>query len=413
MNRGNVGILTGGGDAPGLNQAIYVLTRQLVSKGYGVFGIRRGWLGLLVPESFDDSIMELTPDKIRTIPRTGGTYLHTSRTNPLNVRDEDIDPRRFKHITGFRGISDSLQKYVSNATVTRNNKKVGPDLTDTIIENLKKHHLDIIVSIGGDDTLGYAAVLAQRGARVIGIPKTMDGDVNGTEYSIGFPTAVSRSNRFIQELRTPAGSHERILVIELFGRHAGFVAYDVAVSTNADRVLIPESPFDPNELAMQLFQDASQNASNYAVVVVAEGAVPKQGTTSVLDKGVDAFGHTKLGGVGEVVNRAIREARPGDFILDVVYQQLTYIIRCGAPEGDDTKLAALCAAGAQECIDKSYFGKMVGVQNGTLKPIPLDLVKSEKCLDLRLYDEIQHRPVLENILGKPRNLHGYQLRGDE
>ncbi len=314
-----IGILTGGGDVPGLNPCMKAIVNQADDKGWEVMGIRKGWAGLLHynpadTESQSQWVEPLTRLGVRTIDRYGGTHLHTSRTNPQKVRAAD------------------LPAFLAADYPFGDNERV--DCTQHVLSVLEHLHIDALIPIGGDDTLSFAVRLHQEGVRVVGIPKTMDNDVFGTDYCIGFSTAVTRSVECIHSLRTPAGSHERIAVVELFGRNSGETALISAYLSDTDRVLISEVPFDIERLAGLLVDDRAKNPSNYAIVVVSEGASMIGG--QVVEYGLeDAFGHRKLGGIGTILGEALKQIAG----VDVVNQQLAYLMRAGSPDSLDRMVA--------------------------------------------------------------------------
>lgn len=306
-----VGVLTGGGDVPGLNPALKTLVNHAVDKGYRVLGIRRGWGGLLNydhsdPHSMEKNIVHLDRNAVRTVDRTGGTFLHTSRTNPAKVNNEDVP----EFLRGADYDPSAKGKH---------------DFTGHVLANLAHLGIDAMIPIGGDDTLSYAERLHREGFPVVAIPKTMDNDVYGTDFCIGFSTAVTRSVNFIHNLRTSAGSHERIAVIELFGRNSGETSLISAYLSGVDRALISEVPFDVEKLAKMLLEDKSNNPSNYAMVTVSEGASMIGG--QIVEYGQeDAYGHKKLGGIGMVISEAIKRLTGSH----IIYQQLSYLMRTGA-----------------------------------------------------------------------------------
>ena len=286
-----IGILTGGGDVPGLNPAIKAAVMRLCEEGHEVVGLRRGWGGLLHfnmddPQSTEKSMLELDPSIVRTIDRTGGTFLHTSRTNPANVKPKDV-PEFLKHTTVFgEGLSDRY------------------DFTAHVLSVLRFLRIDALIAIGGDDTLSYALRLHNERFPIVAIPKTMDNDVRGTDYCIGFSTAITRSLEFIHNMRTCTGSHERVAVIELFGRNSGETSLISGYLGQVDRVLISEVPFDVERVCDLILKDKRSSPSNYAMLTISEGAMPKGG--SVIEGGeADAFGHRKLGGVGEYLGERL------------------------------------------------------------------------------------------------------------
>ena len=285
-----IGILTGGGDVPGLDPCIKAVVNRAEDAGIEVVGIRRGWGGLLNYNLDDPASSEwvepLTKNSVRTIDRYGGTHLHTSRTNPAKVRAKD------------------LPSFLAGRFAPQGEKQI-VDCTPHVLQVLEKLEIDTLIPIGGDDTLSYAVRMHQEGVRVVAIPKTMDNDVFGTDYCIGFSTAVTRSVDFINALRTPTGSHERIAVIELFGRNSGETALISAYLADVDRALISEVPFDVEKLAWMLVEDRNRNPSSYAICVMSEGASMAGG--QVVEYGQeDAYGHKKLGGIGMIAGEAIK-----------------------------------------------------------------------------------------------------------
>ncbi len=307
-----IGILTGGGDVPGLNPCIKAVVDRAVDEGHQVVGIRRGWGGLLNlnpadPETYESSYINLDKNKVRTIDRTGGTFLHTSRTNPGKIKPKDIP-------AFLQGPQDADDKSLR-------------DFTPHVLRNLEFLGIDRLIPIGGDDTLSFGERLHSEGFPVVAIPKTMDNDVYGTDYCIGFSTAVTRSVQFIHQLRTSTGSHERIAVVELFGRNSGETSLISSYLASVDRALISEVPFDVEKLARLVMQDKTGNPSNYAMVTISEGAHFLGG--QVVEYGeADAYGHKKLGGIGQLTGEALKKLT-GE---DIIYQQVSYLMRSGAPD---------------------------------------------------------------------------------
>ena len=303
--KGTIGILTGGGDVPGLNPAIRAVTMRALHEGYRVVGIRRGWAGLVDLDrdaEHDESCLELTADTVRSVARHGGTFLHSSRTHPGRVRRDRVPAH----------LADSYTEEVK-------------DLTREVLANLDHLGIDHLIPIGGDDTLSYAVRLHQEGVSVVGIPKTMDNDVPGTDYCIGFSTCVARTIELTTRLRTSAGSHERFLVLEVFGRYAGFTALLPTMAGAADRCVIPEHAFDVEHLTELLVEDRRRSPSRYAVVLVSEGAVFQGGDMVYEDRATDAYGHAKLGGVGERVGARLKELSArfnGGRPINVITQRL-------------------------------------------------------------------------------------------
>jgi 6-phosphofructokinase 1 len=319
--KGTIGILTGGGDVPGLNPAIRAVTYRALREGYRVIGIRRGWAGLvdLVPDkdaSNDDNFVELSQELVNRAARTGGTFLHTSRTRPSHLPKSVVPP----HLAGE--YSDEIN-----------------DVTPAVLRNLEFLGIDHLIPIGGDDTLSYAQRLHEEGVSLVAIPKTMDNDVPGTDYCIGFSTCVTRTIEMTRKLRTSAGSHERFLVIEVFGRYAGFTALLPTMTGAADRCVIPEQPFEIDHLTELLAADRKTNASRYAVVLVSEGAKMVGGDTTFEGEESDQYGHRKLGGIGDRVSAELKErsaAFNNGHRINIVNQRLGYLVRCGEPDAVDS-----------------------------------------------------------------------------
>jgi 6-phosphofructokinase len=383
-----VGILTGGGDVPGLNPALKTLVNRAVECGYRVVGIRRGWGGLLNynrddPESLEMNIVPLDRKAVRTVDRTGGTFLHTSRTNPAKVGGADVP----EFLRGA-DYDPSLKE-----------KK---DFTGHVLANLAHLEIDALIPIGGDDTLSYAERLNREGFPVVAIPKTMDNDVYGTDYCIGFSTAITRSVNFIHNLRTSAGSHERIAVVELFGRNSGETSLISAYLSGVDRALISEVPFDVEKLAQLLLEDKRDNPSNYAMVTVSEGASMVGG--QIVEYGQeDAYGHKKLGGIGMAVSEAIKKLTGSH----IIYQQLSYLMRTGAPDSLDLMVAFNYANMAMALVSEGMSGRMVCLQGGTYTHIPIStIMQGLKRVDVsELYDISEYRPKVRHVLGKPMFLY--------
>jgi len=382
-----IGILTGGGDVPGLNPCIKAVVRAAESEGWEVLGIRKGWAGHLHFDPDDPAAREghlelLTSRSTRTIDRYGGTHLHTSRTNPQRVREDDLPE------------------------FLRGRFELGPDdrydCTPHVLDVLAHLGIDALVPIGGDDTLSFAVRLHQEGFRIVGIPKTMDNDVFGTDYCIGFSTAVTRSVEYINALRTAAGSHERLAVVELFGRNSGETALISAYLADVDRALISEVPFDIERVAELLVQDRRDNPSNYAVVVVSEGATMLGG--QIVEYGQeDAFGHRKLGGIGHIVGDAIHQITG----IEILHQQLAYLMRSGAPDSLDRMVASSYGSLAVQQLQRGHTGVMVALQNGVYTTVPMSTaVAGTKRVDVdELYDADQYRPHVHHLLGKPMFLY--------
>jgi 6-phosphofructokinase 1 len=386
--KGTIGILTGGGDVPGLNPAIRAITIRARREGYRVLGIRRGWAGLIDLVRDDDAnrselVLELTEEIVNKAGRTGGTFLHTSRTRPSHV-PKDAVPEHLR------------DRYRDDVN----------DLSRETLENLEWLGIDTLIPIGGDDTLSYAAWLHQQGVRVIAIPKTMDNDVPGTDYCIGFSTCVTRTIEMTHALRTSAGSHERFLVIEVFGRYAGFTSLLPTMAGAANRCVIPEHKFDVERLTELLVQDRYSNPSKYSVVLVSEGAT-FHGIDMVFEKEErDMFGHKKLGGVGDVVSERLKELSPkfnkGQRI-NVINQRLGYLVRCGNPDALDSIVPMAFGNLAMDLVLEGAAGRLVCVQKGRYENVPIDVVTSRKKLvDVKkYYDTNRLRPVYEKFESKP------------
>ncbi|MBI4771798.1 MAG: 6-phosphofructokinase [Chloroflexi bacterium] len=382
-----IGILTGGGDVPGLNACIKAAVSRLVEDGHQVVGIRRGWAGLLYlnpddPATVERYLVPLDKRTVRTIDRTGGTWLHTSRTNPLKMKYKEIPEflRSPEH-------EDGKQVY---------------DFTAHVNRVLERQKIDALMPIGGDDTLSYGLHLHRQGVPVVAIPKTMDNDVAGTDYCIGFSTAVTRSVEFIHQLRTSTGSHERIAIIELFGRYSGETALVTSYLAGVDRAVIPEVPFDPQKLSDLLLADKRANPSNYAMVVVSEGAT-MIGGEMVMTGEADAFGHKKLGGIGAWTGDAIAQLS-GEHII---YQQLAYLMRSGAPDSLDLMVAVNYAVMAADLAMGRSFGRMVALRNGLYTNVNISITsEGPRRVDVRqLYDEPNYRPKIRHVDGKPMFLY--------
>lgn len=386
-----IGILTGGGDVPGLNPSIKAVVNRAVAEGHEVVGIRRGWRGLLWidrdnPDSLEENLMPLDRQVVRTIDRTGGTMLHTSRTNPSKVK--------VNNVPGFLRDPDHPEAEEEDPRPR--------DFTPHVLKNLEFLGINTLIPIGGDDTLSYGERLHSEGFPVVAIPKTMDNDVYGTDYCIGFSTAVTRSVQFIHQLRTSTGSHERIAVIELFGRNSGETSLISSYLAGVDRAVISEVPFDPEKLADLVMQDKNRNPSNYAMVTISEGAHMIGG--KVVEYGeADAYGHKKLGGIGEITGEALKKLT-GENIIN---QRVAYLMRSGAPDALDLMVAVNFANMAMDLIMSGASGRMVALRDGTYTHIPMSTVTSGvKRVDVdELYDANQYRPKVRHVLGKPMFLY--------
>ena len=386
--KGIIGILTGGGDVPGLNPAIRAVTIRALHEGYRVIGIRRGWAGLIEMVRDKDApnqehFLELTEEVVNRAGRTGGTFLHTSRTRPSAVPDVNVPV----HLRG---------KYADQSN----------DLTEEVLKNLEFLGISTLIPIGGDDTLSYGVHLHHKGVRVIGIPKTMDNDVPGTDYCIGFSTCVTRTIEMTHALRTTAGSHERFLVIEIFGRYAGFTALMPTMAGAANRCLIPESPFNIEVLCELLTEDRSTNPSNYAVVLVSEGAMYEGGGMVFESEEKDMFGHKKLGGIGDRVSHDLKVCSPQfnkGRRINVINQRLSYLVRCGDPDAVDSIVPMAFGTLALDLILEGRTGRMVCLRNGVYDNVPIEVVTStKKVVDVdKYYDRARLRPIFKSFDKKP------------
>jgi 6-phosphofructokinase len=382
--KGVIGILTGGGDVPGLNPAIRAVTIRALREGWQVIGIRRGWAGLIDvirDKKADNSnnFQILTEDVVNKAGRTGGTFLHTSRTNPSRVKRDRLPA--------------ALQEKYTNEI---------NDLTPEVLQNIAFLGIDYLVPIGGDDTLSYGVRMFQEGVKVVAIPKTMDNDVPGTDYCIGFSTCVTRTIEIANSLRTVAGSHERLMVLEVFGRYAGFTAMLPTMAGAANRCVIPEYKFEIERLAELLMLDRTYNPSRYAVVLVSEGAMFKGGEMVFENKTTDAFGHAKLGGIGDLVSARLKEltARHNNGrTVDIDDQKLGYLVRCGDPDAIDSIVPMAYGNLALDLILKRIHGRMVVLKNGRYDNVPIDIVTStKKTVNVeRFYNTERLRPNFESF----------------
>jgi 6-phosphofructokinase 1 len=387
--RKRIAILTGGGDVPGLNAAIKAFVYRLLDdEQYDVIGLRRGWAALLniVPEAGADNsawYMPLNRMNTRAIDRTGGTILHTSRINPAITRYDEVPA----HLRGELGPPDEQGRY---------------DLTRAALHAIEFLQLDGIVALGGDGTLTFARRLDAEGVPLVAIPKTMDNDVYGTDYCLGFSTAVTRSVLFINDLRTGAGSHERFLVVELFGRYSGETCLLASYLAGVDRAVIAEVPFDCETLFEMLARDKADNPSNYAVVAVSEGAKVIGGGTIETGE-ADAFGNRRLGGIGGVLSDFL-EKRGGE---KVIYQRLAYLMRSGAPDSLDQLVANNFGSLAADLIRRGESGRMVAVVDGRYNAVPVEIGgAAKKRVDIdRFYDSANYRPKVADVMGMPMFLH--------
>src|SRR5712692_5328193 len=385
-------VLTGGGDVRGLNAAIKALVYRAEPMGIRVVGLREGWRGISYidrsrsmdslifdddePSTWQDSyLVPLNRLNTRTIDRQGGTILQSSRTNPARVRVGDLPP----HLESY-GVGHAPGEHV--------------DLTDEVLANLNFLELDGLVVIGGDDTLSYGSILSARGVPVWGIPKTMDNDVHGTDYCIGFQTAINRAGEFINRIRSTAGSHSETVLFRLFGRDAGFTALETAIVAWVDRLLIPEVPVNIDTLAKLVTKDR-RNPRNYSTIVLSEGAnlgipVPEVGPP-------DAYGHRKKVNVAEFLAEELTERLPGVRFLPI---DLTYFLRSGEPEAYDKHMAIYYANLIMSLVEVGTHGVMAGHRNGTF--ISTDIPSKNlpaRHVDPADYHPTRYRPRFERITG--------------
>ncbi len=387
-SKGTIAILTGGGDVPGLNPAIRAVTFRALREGYRVLGIRRGWGGLVdfIPDKDADNsnnVLELTAELVNRAGRTGGTFLHTSRTNPSKL------------------VKTSIPEHLKSTYSEDVN-----DITPDILKNLDYLGVDYLIPIGGDDTLSFGLRLHQEGVKVLAIPKTMDNDVPGTDYCIGFSTCVTRTIEMTHMLRTSAGSHERFLVIEVFGRYAGFSTLLPTMAGAADRCVIPEHPFDIEQLTELMIYDRNYNPSNYAVVLVSEGATMSHDTEMSFEgEEKDMFGHKKLGGIGDKVAAELKELSSkynNGRQVAIVNQRLSYLVRCGEPDAFDSIVPMAFGNIALDLILEKKSGRLISLRKGVYDNVPLDIIKSrKKLIDVEKYYDIDRmRPKYESFLKK-------------
>ncbi len=381
-----LGVLTGGGDVPGLNPAMKAVVMSALENGYRVIGIRRGWAGLLnynldEPSTHDYYVRELHTNDVRTIDRTGGTFLHTSRTNPQKVTPKNV-PDFLKN--------SSMGKKVDEAGTM--------DYTDHVLQVIEHLGLDVLIPIGGDDTLSYGVRLHKENFPIVAIPKTMDNDVFGTDYCIGFSTAVSRSVEAITNMRTSVGSHERIGIMELFGRNSGETSLISAYLAYVDRAIITEVPCNVKKLVDFLVEDKRNNPSNYCIMTISEGAI-LEGSDVVETGEEDAYGHRKLGGVGLILSDQIKRMTGHD----IIYQQLAYLMRSGAPDSLDRMVAMSYGHLAIQLIKRNEYGKMVGLHGGKYTTVPVDMILAgKKRVDVPAFYDIEHyRPNIKDFMGVP------------
>ncbi len=385
---GVIGILTGGGDVPGLNPAIRAVTIRALREGYQVIGLRRGWGGvidIIRDKKVDNSnnFQVLTEEVVNRAGRTGGTFLHTSRTRPSHVAKNQVPEH----------LQDKYQEEVN-------------DLTPEVLKNLNWLGIDYLIPIGGDDTLSYGVRLYQEGVKVVAIPKTMDNDVPGTDYCIGFSTCVTRTIQITNNLRTSAGSHERFLVLEVFGRYAGFTAMLPTMAGAANRCVIPEYRFDIEQLAELLTYDRNRNPSKYAIVLVSEGAMFEGGEMVLMDQATDAYGHAKLGGIGDLVSLKLKELSPRynkGKPINTINQRLSYMVRGGDPDAIDSIAPMAYGNLALDLILRGIHGRLVVLKNGRYDNVPIEaVVASKKLVDVeKFYNMERLRPHYKKFMMQP------------
>lgn len=388
----HVGVLTGGGDVPGLNAAIKSIYRAAKDRGWlrrggddaDVTGIRRGWMGAVqMGEGGSGSHLPLTDQIIRTVDRSGGTFLHTSRTRPDRMRLKDLPPGLASRRAGLPKVEGRDDLF---------------DLTDEVIGNLRRAGIECLVAIGGDDTLGYAYTLSTRGFPVVGIPKTMDNDVRGTEYALGFQTALTRADHFINRQRTHLGSNETVGVFRLFGRNAGFTALGTAMAISDIRCAIPEQPFDLEALCRRVQEDYEENENHYALVCVSEGAIWQGGRLDEFGP-PDAYGHRRKSNVGEALAEAITRHTG----LPTRHQDLTYDLRSGNPDAFDKIVANIFGTLSIDLIAQGTSGRMLCLKDGLYAHTDLpDAARGARTVDVAAhYDAARFRPNFSGLMGRP------------
>jgi len=386
--KGTIGILTGGGDIPGLNPAIRAVTLRALREGFDVIGIRRGWAGLveIVRDADTDNgtcWLSLSEDLVERYGYSGGTFLHSSRTRPSAVPAKDVPA----HLQGTYAAEKN-------------------DLTPEVLANLEFLGIDYLVPMGGDDTLSYGVELGRHGFPVVAVPKTMDNDVPGTDYCMGFSTCVSRTIALAHQVTSSAASHERIVVLEVFGRYAGFTALLPTLAGAADRCVIPEWKFDLERLAELLVADRNACPDKYAVCLVSEGAMPEGGEMVFQGGETDQYGHAKLGGIGDRVSAKIKELSPrfnDGRKIDMISMNLGYLVRSGAPDAVDAIVPTVYGNLAVDLILRGETGRMVALTDGKYGSVPIgDVVATKKLVDVaRCYDTERYRPKYDGLAGLP------------
>ncbi len=388
-HKGSIGILTGGGDVPGLNPAIRAVTIRALREGFRVVGLRRGWAGLadMIPDKDADNsqnYMMLTEELVDRIARTGGTFLHSSRTRPSHLPRIAVPPH----------LAEKYQEDIN-------------DITPEVLKNLEFLGIEFLIPIGGDDTLSYGKRLSDEGVKVVAIPKTMDNDVPGTDYCIGFSTCVTRTLELTHRLRTTAGSHERFLVLEVFGRYAGYTALLPTMAGAANRCVIPESPFEIEKLAELLSEDRMEHPSRYSVVLVSEGATMLHDDEMTFSNAeTDQYGHKKLGGIGDRVAARLKELSPmfnNGKTINVVNQRLGYMVRSGDPDAMDSIVPMAYGNMALDLILNKTFGRLVGIRNGVYDSEPIRIVTgAKKVVDVvKYFNTDRLRPNYRRVARQP------------
>ena len=386
--KGVIGILTGGGDVPGLNPAIRAVTIRALREGYKVIGLRRGWGGavdIVRDKKVDNSnnFQVLTEEVVNRAGRTGGTFLHTSRTRPSHIERNKVPAH----------LQDKYKEEIN-------------DLTPEVLKNLDWLGIDYLIPIGGDDTLSYGVRLYQEGFKVVAIPKTMDNDVPGTDYCIGFSTCVTRTIQLTNNLRTSAGSHERYLVLEVFGRYAGFTAMLPTMAGAANRCVIPEYEFDIEQLVELMTYDRNSNPSKYSIVIISEGAMFEGGEMIFMDQTTDAYGHAKLGGIGDLVSAKLKELSPKynkGVPISTINQRLSYMVRGGDPDAIDSIVPMAYGNLALDLILGGIHGRLVVLKNGRYDNVPIEaVVASKKLVDVgSFYNTKRLRPHYKKFMMQP------------
>jgi ATP-dependent phosphofructokinase / diphosphate-dependent phosphofructokinase len=386
--KGRIGILTGGGDVPGLNPAIRSVTVRAVREGFDVIGIRRGWAGLIEVQrddgaDNDNCCMTVTKELVNHYGRTGGTFLHSSRTRPSAVPKKDVPA----HLA---------DKYTDEKN----------DLTEEVIANLDHLGIDHLIPIGGDDTLSYGVELGRRGVPIVALPKTMDNDVPGTDYCIGFSTCVTRTVNITNQLRTSAASHERIMIVEVFGRYAGFTALLPTIAGAAHRCIIPECKADVDKLTEILVEDRNQHPDKYSVCLVSEGATLEGEDMLFRGAEKDHYGHAKLGGIGDRVSALVKERAPAyndGRKIDMISLDLGYNVRSGDPDATDSIVPMAYGNLAVDLLLRGDHGRMVALRNGRYDSVPIETVTAyKKVVDVeKFYDTERYRPTYSTFELQP------------